>query len=660
MTPLLIGTALFFLGGLLEFFTRQRCLGFIFAGSAVLAQFFILPAVFAVLTTGHSVFLSLDFSDPIGTAFLRLDPLAAFFALIISCGGLLAAIYSLGYMKMYRTSNYLLTRYYFFMGLLVVSMLLVVTVQNALLFLIVWEMMSLTSYFLVAFEHHNAEVRRVGLYYLVAMQVSAAFLLTAFAWISSLVHSLDFADFGSILGLPGPLSTGLFLLFLIGFGCKAGLLPLHTWLPLAHPAAPTGVSAIMSGVMIKTGIYGLLRILVIGGVPNIAVAYIVFGVSLISGIFGVMNAIVQHDLKKLLAYHSIENIGIIGIGIGLGMLGIAYRQDAIALCGFLGGLLHVFNHFTFKSLLFYGAGVVYTKTHTRDIEKLGGLIHYLPVTAMLFLIASLAISGLPLFSGFISEFAIYTGLVRSLVPGSAIFPVAIACGLTGLAFIGVLAVLCFTKVFSVCFLGLPRVPHEVKLSESSAFMLTPMIILSVFIVLIGLFPLLALPLLKNVVGQFVPLVASTGWDNMMVLFCRLSLAMVILGGLILFCLALRWVLLRGKEVTIFKTWDCGYQVASSRMSYTGSSFAAPFLHLVALFIPQHIKVRRPRGLFPRYAHYEGHHDDFIAFYLVDPFNRVIRLAMGLFSWMQSGRTQQYILYGLIFLIILIIWIMGVS
>ena len=217
-----------------------------------------------------------------------------------------------------------------------------------------------------------------------------------------------------------------------------------------------------------------------------------------------MNAIVQHDLKKLLAYHSIENIGIIGIGIGLGMLGLAYHQDAVALCGFLGGLLHVFNHFTFKSLLFYGAGVVYTKTHTRDIEKLGGLIHYLPVTAILFLIASLAISGLPLFSGFISEFAIYTGLVRSLAPGSAIFHVAVACGLTGLAFIGILAILCFTKVFSVCFLGLPRVPHEEKLSEGSAAMLTPMIVLGVFIVFIGLFPLLALPLLKNVVRQFVP------------------------------------------------------------------------------------------------------------------------------------------------------------
>jgi hydrogenase-4 component B len=601
--------------------------------------------------------VAVTFSYPIVKAFLRLDPLAAFFALIIGLGGLLAAIYSLGYMKIYRDGPYSPPLYYFFMGLLVAAMLLVVTAQNALLFLIVWEIMSLASFFLVSFEHHKEEVRRVGLYYLIAMQVGAAFLLTAFAWVTTLANSLDFADLGSILGAPGSISTCLFLLFLIGFGCKAGLLPLHTWLPLAHPAAPTGVSALMSGVMIKTGIYGILRIITIGGVPNITLAYLVFGVALVSGIFGVMNAIVQHDLKKLLAYHSIENIGIIGIGIGLGMLGIAYRQDAIALCGFLGGLLHVFNHFTFKSLLFYGAGVVYTKTHTRDIEKLGGLIHYLPVTAILFLIASLAISGLPLFSGFISEFAIYTGLVRSLAPGSAIFHVAVACGLAGLAFIGILALLCFTKVFSVCFLGLPRVPPEEKLAEGSVFMLTPMIVLGVIIVIIGLFPLLALPLLKNVVGQFVPRVAPAGWENIMALFGRLSLALIVLGGLILFFVALRRLLLRGKEVTIFKTWDCGYQVASSRMSYTGSSFAAPLMYLIAPFIPQHIKAKRPRGLFPRDAHYESHHDDFIAFYLVNPLISSIRWLMAMFTWMQSGRTQQYILYGLVFLIILIIWIM---
>jgi len=656
MNLLLIGAAVFFTGGVLELLIRQKRTGVVFAVSAALAQLLILPPVFAVLINGYSLAFVVDFSFPIGMAYLRLDPLAAFFVFIISIGGLLAAVYSLGYMKMYSESRYSLPVYYFFIALLVTAMLLVVTVQNALLFMIVWEIMSLASFFLVSFEHHKEEVRKAGLYYLIAMQAGAALLLTAFAWAATLAGSLDFAALGRVLGTPGAVSTCLFLFFFFGFGFKAGLLPVHTWLPLAHPAAPTGVSAIMSGVMIKTGIYGILRILLLGGVPNVFLAYFVFGVSLVTGIFGVMNAIVQHDLKKLLAYHSIENIGIIGIGIGLGMLGMVYRQEGLALCGLLGGLLHVFNHFTFKSLLFYGAGVVYTKTHTREIDKLGGLIHYLPVTATLFLVGSLAISGLPLFSGFISEFAIYTGLVRGLAAGSAILRIAIGCGLAGLAFIGVMAVLCFTKVFSVCFLGSPRAPRPERLSEGSAALLIPMAALSVFIILIGLYPLLALPFLKNTVTQFIPGSTAAAWDNLMALFGRLSLATAALGGLIVFFLSLRQLLLRGRPVQIFKTWDCGYQVESSRMSYTASSFAAPFLQLIAPFVPGHLKVRPPQGLFPREASYESHHDDFVAYYLIDPLNGLVRRFLGLFTWMQSGRTQQYILYGLAFLVMLIAWI----
>ncbi len=656
MTALVIGAALFLLGGVTAIGAGSKRAGFVFASGAVLAQFFILPATLQVLLTGSPAALAVNFSFPLGTAYLRLDPLAAFFATLISFGGLLTAVYSLGYMKMYAGSRYSLAAYYFFMGLLIAAMLLVVICQNALLFLICWEIMSLASFFLVSFEHEKEEVRRAGLYYLIAMQVSAAFLLAAIVWTAVLAGSLDFAAFGKVLGQPGAQSIGLFLLFFLGFGTKAGLLPLHTWLPLAHPAAPTGVSAIMSGVMIKTGIYGLLRLLLIGGVPNVLVAYVVFGISLISGIYGVMNAIVQHDLKKLLAYHSIENIGIIGTGVGLGMLGLAYGANAIALCGFLGAILHVFNHFTFKSLLFYGAGVIYTKTHTREIEKLGGLVHALPATTALFLIGSLAISGLPLFSGFISEFAIYTGLVRGLSRGSVILRVALACGLVGLAFIGVQAVLCFTKAFSVCFLGLPRTPRDEPISEAPASMLAPMFTLGIIILGIGLVPLLSLPLLKNVIFQFLPAGTATDWDGLAELFSRLGLAIAMLGGLIVFFLALRWLLLKGKPVTIFKTWDCGYQVASSRMSYTASSFAAPFLQLMAPFIPQVVKVRSPRGFFPRKARYESHAEDFVAFYLLGPLRRFLDWFMGLFTWMQSGQTQQYILYGLTFLFILIIWI----
>ncbi len=660
MPQALVGIAIFFLGGLVSPLAGARWKGPLFALGAGLAQVFILPAVLRVLWEGHPLTLAVDFSFPIGLAVFRMDPLAAFFALIISIGGLLTALYSLGYMKMYRESGYSLSTYYLGMGLLIAAMLLVVLVQNALLFMIVWEIMSLASFFLVSFEHHKEEVRRAGVYYLVSMQVGAAFLMTAFAWASTRTGSLDFASFSQVLGGQDLSAAGLFLLFLTGFGVKAGLLPLHTWLPLAHPAAPTGVSAIMSGVMIKTGIYGILRILLIGGVPHLLLAYLVFGLSLLTGIFGVINAIAQHDLKKLLAYHSIENIGIIGSGLGLGMLGLAYGQNTIALFGFLGGLLHVLNHFIFKSLLFYGAGVIYLKTHTREIDRLGGLIHELPVTAVLFLIGSLAISGLPVFNGFISEFAIFAGLARSLTLGSVSLNVAILCGLAGLAFIGALALLCFTKVFSICFLGTPRVPHPEPLTEAAFSMVAPMLVLTVMILGIGLFAPLVLPLLTHVLGQFVPGLGGAEFAGLLALYRRLSLAIAALGGFSLFFLGLRWFLLRGKAVTRFKTWDCGYQEGSSRFSYTASSFAAPFMQLVALVVPQELHVQPPQGLFPREAHYASHSHDLLEIMLIRPVNAFLGRFLGLFTWIQSGRTQQYILYGLIFLVLLIIWIMGFS
>lgn len=657
MTLLLIGSVMFLAGGISEFFIPRKQSGIVFAAAALSAQFFILPPVFQALLGGSILTMSLDFSFPIGTACLRLDPLAAFFCLIISLAGLLAALYSPGYMKMYRDRPYSLSSYYFLLGLLFAAMLLVTVVQNILLFMIVWEIMSLSSYFLVIFEHDQAEVRRAGLYYLVAMQVGAAFLLTAFAWAATLTGSLDFAALGLALSRPGAASTIIFLLFFAGFGCKAGFLPLHTWLPLAHPAAPTSVSAVMSGVMIKTGIYGILRMLLLGGVPHVSLAYILFGIALLTGVFGVMNAIVQHDLKKLLAYSSIENIGIIGLGIGLGMLGMVCRRDGIALYGLLGAFLHVFNHFTFKSLLFYGVGVVYAKTHTREIEKLGGLIHYLPVTAGLLLIGSLAISGLPLFSGFIGEFSIYTGLISSLAPGNPLLSATVACGLAGLAFIGVMAALCFTKFFGITFLGVPRVPHREKLSEGSALLLAPMFVLGIAIMCIGLFPWLVLPLLKNVVAQFLPGIVATEWEQLLSLFRRLSLATAVLGGLSLFFLALRRLLLTGKPIRIFKTWDCGYQVESCRTSYTAGSFVAPFLYLVAPFVPRDREIVPPQGFFPQEAGYKSRYADFILHYLLDPLTRLFSRFLALFTWMQTGRTQQYILYGLVFLVILLIWIM---
>jgi len=656
MNLFLIGVVLLPIGAFLTIFTSPKSKGYIFSIAALIAQFFLLTPAIRVLAGGESLSFFFRLSNPIGSVRLVLDPLSAFFTLIISCGGLLAAIYSVGYMKMYENSRYSLLSYYIFLGLLISAMLLVVIAQNALFFLVMWEIMSISSFFLVSFENGKEEVRKAGLYYLIAMQIGAAFLISAFAWMVTRSGSMDFVTFRRVFQTSG--SYWIFLLFLIGFGTKAGLVPMHTWLPRAHPAAPTSVSALMSGVMIKMGIYGILRLLLLWGTPDVAASYTVLGIALASGIFGVMNAIAQHDLKKLLAYHSIENIGIIGIGIGIGMLGLAYHQNTIALLGFLGGLLHVFNHFTFKSLLFYGAGIVYSKTHTRRIEKMGGLMHYLPVTAVLFLVGSLAISGLPLFSGFISEFAIYLGMIRGFGVTNLSLNAASLVSLAGLAFIGIMAVLCFTKVFGICFLGTPRTAYPENIRDNQPVMLFPMILLAGVILIIGLAAGLVVPVMSQVVSQFVPGHTLAEWTEICRVFAQVSRVLAIFVVFILGFLALRRILLRNKPVTVFKTWDCGYQAAIPRAQYTGSSFASPFTGLVSGIIPKHEELDSPKTLFPSNAHYASHSEDFIELYLITPLIRFVRGFLKLFNWIQSGRTQQYILYGLIFLVVLLIWIIG--
>jgi formate hydrogenlyase subunit 3/multisubunit Na+/H+ antiporter MnhD subunit len=660
MSYILAGTILFFIGGLFSVFIKEKFKGIGFLSFAVLAQVFILPETLRVLFTGSQIEIQLFFSEPIGISFLRLDPLAAMFVLIISLGSLLAAIYSKGYMKMYSGNKSALSSYYFFLGLMVASMLLVVIVQNAMLFMIVWEVMSISSFFLVSFENNKIEVRKASIYYLIAMQIGAAFLISAFAWISASSGSLDFYSFKNVLNNSSFISVLLFVLFFIGFGTKAGFVPMHTWLPKAHPAAPTGVSALMSGVMIKTGIYGILRIVLLSGTPNATVAYFVLAVSLITGLTGIANAVSQKDMKKLLAYSSIENIGIIGIGIGTGMLGLAYNNNTIALLGFFGAMLHVVNHFTFKSVLFYGSGVVYTQTHTRNVDKLGGLIKYLPVTSFLFLISALAISGLPILSGFVSELLIYLGLIKCFSVSNLAINIFAVLGISGLAFVGAMALLSFTKVFGIAFLGSPRSQLHGQPNEKDLSLLVPMIFLVVIIFTLGLFPYLAFQLLCNAVRQFLPANSVADFSQIQTTLKLLSNYLLIFGSLIVFFYLIRLLLLKKKKVEVFKTWDCGYQQSSSRLQYSSSSYAQPFLNLVSEFVPQKIQVEKEPVLFPKEASLESHSQDFFERFLIQPNLKFLKKSLNLFSWIQSGKMQQYIIYGLIFLVFLLIWILGVS
>ncbi len=658
MNGFLFGIILFSLGGLFALFLSEKAKPIALLIFSLTAQFFILPVASGVLVNGGQLEARFNFSEPIGNVFLRIDPLAALFVLVISIGGFFAAIYSLGYMKLYRGESASLSSYYFFLGLMISSMLLVVTVQNALLFLIVWETMSISSFFLVTFENGKEEVRKAGIYYLIAMQICAAFLVAAFSWASSLSGSPDFASFKNVLNQTQSNGVFLFVLFFIGFGTKAGFVPMHTWLPRAHPAAPSGVSAIMSGVMIKTGIYGILRIILLCGKPNEAAAYAIFVLGLITGVIGIVNAISQNDLKKLLAYSSIENIGIIGAGIGLGMLGLVYNDRLIAMLGFGGALLHNVNHFIFKSVLFYGAGIIYSQTHTRNIDKLGGLIKYLPATSVMFLIASLAISGMPLLNGFIGEFAIYYGITKSLSINNLSMIITALLGMSGLAFIGIMALLCFTKVFGICFLGLPRSKFHITPELDFKSMLLPMSTLTAIMIFMGIVPPFTIVFLQKAVMQFVPNAGEVNFTIVFAVFLNLSKAFLIFILLMMFFLLIRWRLIIGKRIEKFKTWDCGYQIESSRIQYTSGSFAQPFLQLVSELVPQKIEFTKGKELFPKEAHLESHAQDLSERFLIQPSLKFLNRFLGNFSWIQSGRMQQYLIYGLLFLIILLVWIIG--
>lgn len=623
----------------------------------LIATALVIPGLIPTLSGSTPLTWKIILSAPIYEVTLRLDPLAAFFVLLISLGGVLAAIYSKGYMKMYRTSRYSLSTYYICLGILVATMQLVVLVQNSLAFLIVWEMMSFSSFFLVSFEHEKPEVRQAGLYYLIAMQVGVAFLIAAFSWLYHLSGSLDFSSFSQISG-SGSL-TLIFIFFFLGFGTKAGFIPLHSWLPLGHPAAPSGISAIMSGVMIKTGIYGILRMLLLLPATNLYLAYFVLGISLLTGIYGIMNALVQSDIKKLLAYSSIENIGIIGIGIGIGMLGQFYQLNTLIMFGYLGALLHIFNHFIFKTLLFMGAGAVYTQTHTRNMEKMGGLIQLMPITSTLFLIASLAICGLPMFNGFISEFVLYRGLADGVTQASLPLNLAMLAGLAGLAFIGVMAIICFTKAYGVCFLGSSRTIFKHQPVEVSGFMKIPMLLLSVLIVLIGLGAPLIMPIMLPLMKQFIPLSALPLWQELLHTVQLFSSGLIILTGFILTILALHRLLLRNKKVEKSSTWGCSYLGGNSKMQYTSSSFVSPFRKLISGLVPQKTSTKIPRELFPTQSSYQSENQDLLQTKFIEPLNVLIAKFLTLFSGIQSGKTQQYILYGLVSLIILIIYILGV-
>jgi formate hydrogenlyase subunit 3/multisubunit Na+/H+ antiporter MnhD subunit len=470
--------------------------------------------------------------------------------------------------------------------------------------------------------------------------------------------SLDFDKFASAGLLPTSTASLIFVLSVIGFGTKAGLVPFHIWLPEAHPAAPSHVSALMSGVMIKTGIYGIIRVLTFLPNPPLWWGWLLIIDGAVSGIIGVLFALAQHDIKRLLAYHSVENIGIITMGLGLGVVGINSGNQILAILGFGGAILHILNHALFKGLLFLGAGSIVSAAGTREIDELGGLGKNMFVTSVTFLIGAVAICGIPPLNGFISEFLIYTGSFKGLITKQLNLAAASIIIIGSLALIGGLALACFTKVYGIIFLGEPRSRHAVNVKESSRIMLIPMIVLAGLCAFIGLFSSVMLNGIKQCISEISgiePAVVSLQILPLSGVLTNVSIAAFCLFGAIAVLLIIRKKMLSAEKIKIAPTWGCGYARPDTKMQYTASSFAQPLVDTFKMILRTKKTTEQIRKLFPSKGQFESSTPEVSREYLYEPIYKAVYLMLGRLRWLQQGNIQLYILYIAITLIVLIIW-----
>ena len=615
-----------------------------------------IPAV-QVLLGGPIKPLHLPWSMPFGEFFIELDPLSAWFLIPTLVLSALSAIYGVEYLRSCEGKRSL-GPVWFNYCLLVLGMVLVLVARNAVLFLVAWELMALASFFLVTFEHEKESVREAGWIYFVATHLGTAFLLAFFLLLARETGSMDFNVWVEKGIHTQGLAGILFLLAVVGFGTKAGFMPLHVWLPEAHPAAPSHVSAVMSGVMIKTGIYGLLRAFTFLGNPPLWWGWGLIAIGLTSGVLGVLFALAQHDLKRLLAYHSVENIGIVALGLGVGLLGSSTGSSILIVLGFGGAMLHVVNHALFKGLLFLGAGAVLHGSNTLEIDHLGGLLKRMPWTATLFLIGAVAISGLPPLNGFVSEFLIFLGAFKGGISTAGPVAVPLLAVIAGLALIGGLAVACFTKAFGIVFLGEPRSEHASHAHESGWAMRLPMLALAAGCVLIGLLAPIVVQGLRSVLEEVAAGQREVVGINLAVTTNTLTFVMIGALTLLLVAAALIWLrrsLLAGRRVESGATWGCGYAKPTARMQYTASSFAQPLTDLFRPVLRTRKQVVPPKGFFPVAAALKTETPDLTHEEMYRPMFERANEWLSQVRWLQHGKVQLYVLYIAVTLLVLLVW-----
>lgn len=575
------------------------------------ASVLVLAAVVPTLVRGGDLRYRIAWSYPVESIALHLDPLGAFFLAWSLPMTLLGTVYALGYLRPYfRTRNAGVQ--FALLDVIALSFLMVYTVESAFAFLLGWEIAAVSAWLLVVWDYRNQKIRFAGFNYLVSTHIGLFFLLAAFTLLYSQTGSMDFQSFAAFLQRPSRLRSIAYVLLVTSFGLKSAFFPFHTWLPRAHSAAPAHVSALMSGVIHKAGLFGLLRFTLLLGEPEAWMGWALVGFSALSAVVGVLYTTAQRDLKRLLGYSSTENVGIAGMGFGIGTLGLAWHQPALVALGFTGGILHVLNHALFKCLLFYAAGAVYRSTHCVDLERLGGLARRLPWTAGFFLLGALAISALPPFNGFVSELLVYAGLFDPSVPAGIPRAVLVAVAAV-LAFVGGVSALAMTRAFGVTFLGSARDPRIHCEGEVSPLLRIPMAVHAAGVVLLGLVPGVGLAIVDGPARLFRARVPAAAPDAVL----EPARALAPIGGIALLLVAVVGALLlvrrrlaAGAPARRHVTWGCGYTAPTARIQYTGASFSAQFADLFYAVLTADRRERLPEGPFPeKVGQLSVHHVD---------------------------------------------------
>lgn len=586
---------------------------------------------------------------------IGIDRLSAWFILIINFTSINGILFGKGYLKSYEHLKTNLNLHWIFYMLFHISMVWVCMIDHGIAFLVAWELMSISSMFLVIFEYQNKDTLKAGLNYMVQMHLSVVFLTAGVLWMYSETGTFSL----SALSLLNTGGNGIWIMILlfIGFAIKAGFLPFHTWLPHAHPAAPSHVSGVMSGVIVKLGIYGIFRIIIGLNSNWLLIGEILLSISIISALFGIMNAAVKYDFKRSLAFCTVENIGIVGMAMGLGLIGIGLQNPSLTLLGFSGALLHVLNHSLFKSLLFFGAGSVYQQTHTRNIEKLGGLIKFMPVTAVLFLIGALAIGGLPPFNGFVSEFLIYKGLLSGMLSVRSISDIILLVLATvGLVLVGGISILTFTKMFGVIFLGNNRSELHHKPVESSFIMLLPQFLIVIVMFSIGIFPQFYFSVVSQIVHDLYPaqLLAYSQVNPTIDVIGSIGQVSILFITLIGFVFLLRYFIARNRKTETCETWGCGYVHPVVKAQYTGRSYARTFGNLMSVVLNEKKKYTKiEQGqLYPETRKFSTYYFDAVEKYVVMPLVKRLTYLLNYFQFIQNGKIQSYVIYGLFFILVI--------